>query len=520
MQAWTSGAPCPELKGDVVQVDGIQITKDQFRAAIDSLPQGFCVFDREQRVVIFNERFREIYGYSKELLTTGIPVGCLIEDLKKRGITSDVTGEELRYAPVGERRHILADIKGRVVSIQRLKTSDGGWVSTHDDITESKAVEDQLRQAQKMDAMGRLTGGLAHDFNNILTVILGAVEILTQGVADRPELAAITKMVDDAAMRGANLIRQLLAFSRNQPLAPRDVDVNALITETANLLRPTLGEQIEIAIHLEPDTWHAMVDPSQLSAALLNLAINARDAMPHGGKLVLETGNVVLDEAYVAGNSGVKPGFYTVVVIRDSGNGIPANIRERIFEPFFTTKETGKGTGLGLSMVYGFVKQSHGHIKVDSAVGCGTSIKIYLPRSNQLESHASAASGPLHLPMGNETILVVEDDDLVRDYVLMQLQRLGYTTLSARDAASALDLVKKGDDFDLLFTDVIMPGGMNGRQLATEIKKLKPRAKVLYTSGYNENVIVHHGRLDPDIELLPKPYRNSELARKIRDVLD
>ncbi|MGJ4940467.1 PAS-domain containing protein [Bradyrhizobium sp. HKCCYLS1011] len=502
------------------KADEVQITNDQFRAAIDSMPQGLCVFDCEQRVVIFNERFREIYDYPKELLKVGTPVVSLIENLERRGIARDITVDELRNLPVGQRRYTLADVKGRLISIQRFKTLDGGWVSTHEDVTERKAAEEQLRQAQKMDAMGRLTGGMAHDFNNILTVILGSIEVLALGVADRPALAAIAKMIDDAATRGANLTQQLLAFSRNQPLAPRDVNINFLIIETAKLLRPTLGEQVEIELHLEPDTWHAMVDPSQLSAALLNLAINARDAMPDGGKLVFQTSNVMLDEAYAASKSEVKPGSYTMLVIRDTGTGIPASIRRRIFEPFFTTKEIGRGTGLGLSMVYGFVKQSHGHIQVDSEIGRGTTMKIYLPRSNQQEELASADARPSALPIGSETILVVEDDDLVRNYVLMQLQSLGYATLSVGDAASALHLVERGEEFDLLFTDVIMPGGMNGRQLADEIKKLRPHVKVLYTSGYDENVIVHNGRLDPGVELLPKPYRNTELARKIREVLE
>lgn len=498
----------------------VQITSDQFRAAIDSMQQGLCVFDREQRVVIFNERFREIYAYPKQLLQAGVPVALLIEDLAKRGIARDISLEELHNLPVGQRRHTVANVKGRVISIQRFKTLDGGWVATHEDITERKVAEEQLRQAQKMDAMGRLTGGLAHDFNNILTVILGTIEILALGVTDRPELAAIAKMIDDAATRGANLTQQLLAFSRNQPLVPRNVDVNSLVTETAKLLRPTLGEQVEITLHLQPGTWHAMVDPSQLSAALLNLAINARDAMQDGGELSFGTSNIMLDEAYAASKFDVKPGFYTVVTIRDTGIGIPANIRERIFEPFFTTKGIGKGTGLGLSMVYGFVRQSGGHIEVDSEAGRGTTIELYLPRSEHQEDISSAEIKSSTLPTGNETILVVEDDDLVRNYVVMELRSLGYTILAAPNAANALHQIKEDPDIDLLFTDVIMPGGMNGRQLADQIKELKPNVKVLFTSGYNENVIVHDGRLDPDIELLPKPYRNSELARKIREILD
>jgi CheY-like chemotaxis protein len=327
-------------------------------------------------------------------------------------------------------------------------------------------------------------------------------------------------MIDDAATRGAKLTQQLLAFSRKQPLDPRDVDIGLLITDAAHLLRPTLGEHIEVVLKLEPDAWHAMVDPAQLSTALLNLAINSRDAMPEGGRLVFETGNVVIDETCARGSSDLRPGHYVLVAVSDTGIGIPSDIRDRIFEPFFTTKEVGKGTGLGLSMVYGFVKQSRGHIKVYSETGHGTTINIYLPRSDGQEAPTRLGDGPAEPALGHETILVVEDDSLVREFVLTQLRGLGYATLAAHDAASALDLVDKGAKFDLMFTDVVMPGGMNGRQLADEVSKRRPGAKVLYTSGYTENAIFHHGRLDPGVSLLAKPYRQSDLARKIRELLD
>ncbi len=311
-----------------------------------------------------------------------------------------------------------------------------------------------------------------------MTVIVGTIEVLAAGVADRPDLAAIAKMIDDAATRGANLTQQLLALSRRQPLEPRDVDINFLIADTSKLLRPM--------------PWHAMVDPFQLSTALLNLAINARDAMPDGGKLMFETGNVVLDEAYAAANREVTPGHDVVVAVSDTRVGIAADIRERIFEPFLTTKEIGRGTGLGLSMVYGFIEQSRGHIKVYSESGHGTTIRLYLPRS---DGHNEADAAPL--PGGHETIFVVEDDELVGEYVLRQLQSLGCATLAAHVAASALKLVDQGAAFDLIFTDVIMPGGMSGRQFADEVRKRRTDVKVLYTSGHTENVIFHHGRLDP-----------------------
>ena len=388
-----------------------------------------------------------------------------------------------------------------------------------EDITERKAAQEQLRQSQKMDAIGHLTGGVAHDFNNILTVITGTVEILAEGVADRPALATIAKMIDEAATRGANLTQQLLAFSRKQPLQPREIEVNLLINETAKLLRPTLGEHVEIESILEADAWHAMADPSQLSTALLNLSINARDAMPDGGKLTFESSNVVLDEAYARTNPEVEPGSYVLIAVSDTGSGIPAALRERVFEPFFTTKQPGKGTGLGLSMVYGFVRQSLGHIKIYSEEGHGTTVRIYLPRAGEQLALSSPIPDDTTLPGGNETILVVEDDKLVRDYVLAQLHSLGYATLAAGNAAAALDLIDRGTQFDLLFTDVIMPGGMNGRQLADEVKKRRPATKVLFTSGYTENAIIHHGRLDPGVTLLAKPYRKRDLARMIREAL-
>ena len=373
-----------------------------------------------------------------------------------------------------------------------------------------------MRHAQKMDAVGQLTGGVAHDFNNILTVITGTIGILEEAVADQPDLAAIAKLIDEAAERGANLTKHLLAFARKQPLQPREVDVNALVLEAAKLLHPTLGENIEITPLLAEDAWTALVDPSQLTTAVLNLAINARDAMPNGGKLALETSNVFLDENYAGMHSEVAAGNYVMIAVSDTGTGIPPALLERVFEPFFTTKEVGRGTGLGLSMVFGFVKQSGGHVKIYSEEGHGTSVKIYLPRATGLHQTAAEALVSVDIEGGNETVLVVEDDTLVRRYVMTQIQSLGYTTLEAANASDALRIIDDAAAIDLLFTDVIMPGAMNGRQLVDEALKRRPGLKTLYTSGYTENAIVHHGRLDSGVLLLAKPYRKSELARMIR----
>jgi nitrogen-specific signal transduction histidine kinase/CheY-like chemotaxis protein len=384
------------------------------------------------------------------------------------------------------------------------------------DVTQQRAAEAQLRHAQKMDAVGQLTGGVAHDFNNILTVITGTIGILQDAVTDRPELVSIARLIDDAAERGAQLTRHLLAFARKQPLQPREIDVNALVLEAAKLLRPTLGEHIEIQSELADETWPAMVDPNQLTTAVINLSLNARDAMPTGGKLTLETRNVYLDETYAGMHSEVAAGNYTMIAVSDTGKGIAPENLEKVFEPFFTTKEIGKGTGLGLSMVFGFIKQSGGHLKIYSEVGHGTSVKLYLPRATGLENTALETAIIPAPEGGHETVLVVEDDSMVRQYVVTQVRTLGYVALEAANAAQALVIIDSNPEIDLLFTDVIMPGPMNGRQLADEAQRRRPGLKTLFTSGYTENAILHHGRLDPGVHLLAKPYRKPELARMIR----
>ncbi|MFZ3361197.1 MAG: ATP-binding protein, partial [Xanthobacteraceae bacterium] len=395
----------------------------------------------------------------------------------------------------------------------------GGIVVYHD-VTAAKEAERQLRQSQKMEAIGQLTGGIAHDFNNILTVITGTIEILAEGVADRPELAEIAAMIDEAAERGGELTQRLLAFSRRQPLEPRETDINELLVEAGRLLRPTLGEHIEIESILHEGISPAMIDPGQLTTAILNLSLNARDAMPGGGKLMLETSDVVLDDSYAALNPDVTPGPYVLVAVSDTGTGIPADVLDKVFDPFFTTKDIGKGTGLGLSMVYGFVKQSGGHIKIYSESGQGTTVKIYLPRATAQPRQVLDIMTGEALRGGDETVLVVEDDPLVRRQAVAQVEALGYTTLAATDAAAALLLIAGRPDIDLLFTDVVMPGAMNGRELADEAAKRRPDLKVLYTSGYTEDAIIHHGRLDRGVLLLAKPYRRSDLARMIRLALD
>jgi signal transduction histidine kinase/ActR/RegA family two-component response regulator len=401
------------------------------------------------------------------------------------------------------------------VALDRMKV----LVEEKDALLQEKNVVDlHLRQAQKMEAVGQLTGGVAHDLNNILTVIVGAVEVLADAVADRPQLATLAGMIDDAAARGADLTRRLLAFARKQPLHPREVDVNSLIIEATGLLNPTLGEHIEIQMTLSGDTVRALIDPSQLTSSILNLALNARDAMPNGGRLAIATSNVTIDETYANVHGDVAPGEYVLIAVSDSGHGIAAENLDKVFEPFFTTKELGKGTGLGLSMVYGFVKQSLGHITVYSETGQGTTIRIYLPQAAGA-AHAVEQGSPLRMEGGHETVLVVEDDPLVRTFVLAQVESLGYVTLTAANADEALAVINGAQEIDLLFTDLIMPGAMNGRQLADQALLRRPLLKVLFTSGYSEDAIIHNGRLDTGVLLLAKPYRKTELARMLRSAL-
>jgi len=376
----------------------------------------------------------------------------------------------------------------------------------------------RLVQSQKMEAIGHLTGGVAHDFNNLLTVILGNAELLVEQLEDHPELLALAETMMRATERGASLTRSLLAFARRQPLEPRSIDVNQLLLHMENLLHRALGEHIECRFVLSREIWPAMIDPAQLETAILNLALNARDAMPGGGRLTVETASVHLDEVYAAQNDDVEPGDYVMVAVADSGSGMSKEVLAHAFEPFFTTKDVGKGTGLGLSMVYGFVKQTGGHIKIYSEVGEGTSVKLYLPRSSlPLADMTRAATA---LPRGRgETILAVEDDDMVRDHVAAELKALGYNVLTAHSGADALQVLRSDTKIDLLFSDVVMPGGMSGPQLAEQALHLRPALRVLYTSGYTENTVIHQGRVDPGVQLLNKPYRRQELAAKLRAAL-
>jgi PAS domain S-box-containing protein len=410
------------------------------------------------------------------------------------------------------------------VSFTALRRNDGHVINAFvRDITAKRAAEEQLIQAQKMESVGQLTGGIAHDFNNMLTVITGTIEILADGVKHDPALASIVRMIDDAADRASQLTANLLAFARKQPLRPRETDVNALVEEVVQLLSPTLGRQIEIETALSDQAWPALIDRGQLSSALVNLAINARDAMPGGGRLLFRTANFTRD-AHDAEVVGLGPGDYVTIEVIDSGAGVPPAIRGRIFEPFFSTKQFGAGTGLGLSMVFGFAKQSGGGIVVDGEEGKGACFRIYLPKADAEPSDvlpASDAPPPEDdLRGGSETILCVEDDDVVRAHVTGRLESLGYKVITASNAAQALELVNAGTAFDLLFTDIVMPGAMNGRQLAQKVAELRRPLRVLYTSGNTFGAFDSSGGLAYGVLLLAKPYRKAELARLVRLCLD
>ncbi|MBB4839651.1 PAS domain S-box-containing protein [Sphingomonas kyeonggiensis] len=386
-----------------------------------------------------------------------------------------------------------------------------------------ETAEAALRQAQKMETVGQLTGGVAHDFNNLLQVVTGNLDILQRNLPpEQPRLARAADAAMQGAQRAAMLTQRLLAFSRRQPLAPERIDPNRLIAGMSDMLHRSLGETISVEILPSARTWPVEIDANQLENALLNLAINARDAMPEGGKLTIETANTHLDAHYAARDSEVAPGQYVVICVSDTGTGMDADTLAHAFEPFFTTKEVGRGTGLGLSMVYGFIRQSGGHVRIYSEPGHGTTVKIYLPRYRG-QAHVPEATAAEVAPQGkvHETILVCEDNDDVRAYTVEVLRELGYRVIEAGDGPATLAaLDAEQGPIDLLFTDVVLPRGMTGAVLAAEAQEKRPALKVLFTTGYARNTIVHHGRLDPGVQLLPKPFTYTDLAAKVREMLD
>jgi PAS domain S-box-containing protein len=512
------------------QVDAaLRTSQAQFQAIMDHTPVFVFVKDLDGRYTFIN-RAAERWTAERSKPDLGMtPQDFLSERAAKDVISADRTVIATK-APA-QRELIMETPRGRrtLVSVKFPMIDATGAVSgvgtIVTDITDQKHAEIQLAQAQRMEAIGQLTGGIAHDFNNMLTAILLNAEVLATQIQNE-SLRQLAEAMRLAAEHGADLTARLLAFGRRQTLVPQPTDVNALLRDMAPLMQRTLGEHIEIKLVRGENLWPATIDRSQLESAVLNLAVNARDAMLDGGRLTIETTNAELDEGYAAMNPDVRPGQYVMVAVSDTGAGMSSEIMARAFEPFFTTEDVGKGTGLGLSMVYGFVKQSEGHARIYSEVGVGTVVRLYLPRSKEVVTAVpSPAPAQVALPTGTETILLVEDDSLVRAYAATQLGALGYKVVTAENARQAIEAIERGCAPDLLFTDMIMPGGMNGRELAEQLLARRPGLKVLYTSGYAHGAIEgplqgQHQGGHPVRHLLGKPYRRRDLATKVREVLD
>jgi PAS domain S-box-containing protein len=505
------------------EVVNTHASDDRYRVLFNESPYPMLVADKETlRFLAVNDAAVRQYGWSeKEHLEMTIDDHYPPEDLAVLWERRTRRGFELSRTLKGI-RHRRKD--GSVMDMEiavRLIDFEGrpAYLAMAQDIGDRLSLERQLRESQRMEVVGQLTGGIAHDFNNILMVILGNVDVLLDenlGAAATERLERVSEAVD----RAATLTRQLLAFSRQQPLRPQPTDLNALIADTGKLLRRTLGPQIEVDSMLAEDLCIVRVDRAELETALVNLCLNARDAMPDGGKLLIESRNVVLDAAYVAMNPEAVTGGYAMIEVTDVGAGIAPEDLKKVFEPFFSTKGVGKGSGLGLSMVYGFIRQSNGHIKIYSELGHGTSIKLYLPctkaDADRLQIQKAGA-----VPRGSERILVVEDEPRVRASVVEQLRNLGYVVFEAEAGEAGLAVMESTlPCCDLLLTDVMMPGRMNGKSLADIVERRWPKTRIVFMSGYSEASIIHQGRLDADVRLLSKPFRKGDLARIVRQALD
>jgi PAS domain S-box-containing protein len=508
--------------------------------ATEALIQTFFQHSSECHAVLVEAeegrfRYEEINPAALRLYnrTRSQVIGYTVDDLFGAENAAEVNGHLSACLRAGapyryERMHGDAVVDAIATPVPHEAGSRRRLIVSGRDVTERRRLEQQLRQAQKMEAVGQLTGGVAHDFNNLLTLVLGGLDVIGRQVPKLPAPDALARierargMALQGVQRATALTSRLLAFSRQQALAPQAMDANKLVAGVCDLLRRTLGETIALETVLAGGLWRTFADSNQLENALLNLALNARDAMPDGGKLTIETANCFLDHSYIASLAEpVEPGQYVMIAVADSGAGMDRATRERAFDPFFTTKEVGKGTGLGLSQVYGFARQSAGHVKIYSELGEGTTIKIYLPRHLGAAEDAKAADLPDAARLaGTESILVVEDEDALRAYTSEILRELGYGVLEAGSGAAALEILAKDHAVDLLLTDVVMPGGLNGRQLADEATRRRPGLKVIFMTGYTRNAIVHQGRLDPGVDLIGKPFAFHELAERIRARLD
>ncbi len=508
--------------------EALAVSEERFRLASRATRDVLWDWDLARNTVWWSEAFTETFGESASEGGNSDPdvwmdrvhpedrersaqnlYGVIERGEARSSMEYRVRHADGHYLTVVDHAFVMRDEQGRALRV----------IGSLSDVTEQRDMETRIRQSQKMEAIGQLTGGVAHDFNNLLTVILGNAEQLDHALPDRKDLQMLARMSARAAERGSELTGRLLAFARRQALHPRPTDINLLLVGIEGLLRRSLTAQIELNLSLAQGLWPAEIDAGQLEVALLNLTINARDAMPGGGRLTIETANSELDADFAHACIEVSPGPYVVVSVSDTGTGMPAHVAARAFEPFFTTKDVGKGSGLGLSMVYGFVKQSGGHARIYSEPGHGTTVRLYFPRSVSADAGDQAPERQAEASTGRERILVVEDDRLVRDHAVALLVGLGYRVTAAENGTEALEILTRDGPFDLLFTDVVMPGGIDGRQLADAVRTRYPEMKVLFTSGYAESAIVHHGRLDNGVQLLSKPYRRQELAAKLREVL-
>lgn len=517
-----------EVSGREAAERAAQASAAFVHTVLDNTNDAVVAIDQSGTITAFNRTAEVVFGHAADEA-----IGQNVKILMPEPYQTDHDGYLRRYREtgvrriVGTRRGLSAQRKDGSVFPAELAVAeavvDGNpiFIGTLSDVTESKRVEAQLAQALKMEAVGQLTGGLAHDFNNLLGVIIGNLDLAGGRLGADPQLREYVDAALRSALRGAELVRQLLAFSRRQPLQPKVIDLNERLPGMAMLLKRTLGEEITINTRPADGLWPVLADPVQVEAAVLNLAINARDAMPGGGMLTIETANAHLDADYVAQNREVVADDYAMIAVTDNGTGMPPEIVARAFEPFFTTKDTGKGSGLGLSMVYGFAKQSGGHAKIYSELGHGTTIKIYLPRARALAEEAAAPAGPaVALERGHEAILLVEDNPQLRKTAERQLTHLGYRVQTAENGPAALALLGGGATVDLLLTDVVMPGGMTGHELAAQARERRPGLKVLMSTGYAEASLTNgHGR-DEAWPVLGKPYRQQELAQMVRRVLD
>ncbi len=495
-------------------------------ALLESAAQAIIGTDRHGRIVLVNDRTEQMFGYSRsELLEATIEL-LLPESLRAVHIRHrEDYFEHPRTRPMGTgmelsgRRKDGSDFPVEV-SLSALDVEGAVYgIAFVSDISQRKTLEEQLTHAQKMEAVGRLAGGVAHDFNNMLTVIAGYNRMILDELSPVDPLRGYAEEILKAADRAGALTNQLLAFSRRQIMQPRVISVNAVIEQTEKMLRRLIGEDIQLSIGLKADTGNIKADPNHIAQAVVNLAVNARDAMPTGGRLTIETGNSHIDETYVRTHMGVKPGEFVMIAVSDTGIGMDSATRQRIFEPFFTTKERGKGTGLGLATVYGMVKQSGGDIWVYSEPGTGTTFKLYFPRVQEPPADVLAGGPEKTKTTEGETILLVEDEKAVRDLTSRILQKLGYKVLPAASGEEAIRLGHAhAGRIALLLTDVVMPN-MSGRQVADALSQIQPGIKVLFLSGYTENTVVHHGVLDSAVDFLPKPFSREVLGQKIREIL-